>query len=252
MKQTSEPSDGIADGGSPLGGDVPLPPATARKPRAKRPPAPPADEVPTAEPAQVAAPKRAAGPGARRRAENAARRPARRAADAAGTPGSGEPDSPSLSDESGATATEPPAPDATKGTEVAGAGVPTDVVEVLSEVRELLVDARRLADARATSELAVAAVVQQQQAMIVRIDQAARRAQNIDVLRHLVGQFLRESRVRAVGTIESPEQFPGASADGTWEVVEPAYVDIQTGRLIQPGRAVPMTTEGDAEEEDLA
>jgi|GEM_PF-1400999 len=122
---------------------------------------------------------------------------------------------------------------------------------MLSDIRDLLLDARRAADARATSELAVAAVVQQQQAMIVRIDQAARRAQNIDVLRHLVGQFLRESRVRAVTTIESIDQFPGASTDAAWQVVEPAYVDMQTGRLIQPGRAVPMTHGEETDGEDL-
>jgi len=124
-----------------------------------------------------------------------------------------------------------------------------DLAELLAEVRDLVVRTSRLPDARTTSDLAVAALVQQQQAMVVRLDQTARRAQNVDVLRHLVRQFLREVRVRAVETVESVEFFPGATSDGAWVVTDPAYVDVQSGRLVQPGRAVQTSSREPGSEE---
>lgn len=147
--------------------------------------------------------------------------------------------------------TSPGAPEEAPGTTETGLPVSSssaDVVprdawstEVLADLRDFLVEMRGQTNARATTDLAIAAMVQQQQAMIVRLDQAARRAQSVEVLRHLVGQFLRDVRVRVVTSVEDPDHFPGIGTVGTWEVVEPAYVDLQSGRLVQPGRVAPAT-----------
>jgi len=108
---------------------------------------------------------------------------------------------------------------------------------LLRELRDTVTHLRGTADLRSQTDLALAAVVQQQQAMVVRLHQAARRAQSVEVLRHMVMQFLRETHVRVVTSIEDAALFPGVGAEGIWEVVEPAYVDGQTGRLVQPGTA---------------
>ncbi|WP_148234398.1 hypothetical protein [Cellulomonas flavigena] len=116
-------------------------------------------------------------------------------------------------------------------------GDPTELELLIRELRDTISQLRAAPDLRSHTDLALAAVAQQQQAMVVRLHQAARRAQSVEVLRHMIVQFLRETHVRVVTSIEDTAFFPGVGAEGKWEVVEPAYVDGHTGRLVQPGTA---------------
>lgn len=98
-------------------------------------------------------------------------------------------------------------------------------------------------------ELAIAAMVHQQQALVVRLSQMAQRATSVDVVRAMTDQALREVRVRRVETIEDPLWFPGVDDPTSYDVMAPAYVDLATSRLIQAGVAVerPTTTTTDPE-----
>ncbi|MBO0919794.1 hypothetical protein J1G42_03005 [Cellulomonas sp. zg-ZUI222] len=134
-------------------------------------------------------------------------------------------------------ASQPPPDAPQQASASAHATDPTELEALVRELRDAVSHLRGTADLRSQTDLALAAVVQQQQAMVVRLHQAARRAQSVEVLRHMVMQFLRETHIRVVTSIEDAALFPGVGPEGTWEVVEPAYVDGQTGRLVQPGTA---------------
>jgi hypothetical protein len=74
---------------------------------------------------------------------------------------------------------------------------------------------------------------------LAQLSRAVRRGANADQLASLVQEWMQQAGLLAV---EEPnpdlyEILEGAPADGTLEVVSPAYVDAQNGRLVAMGQA---------------
>lgn len=128
-------------------------------------------------------------------------------------------------------------------------GPSPDLAAVLASLEEMRVALGRVE--RATGNIAayddqsqrrvVSAVIQDCQALMVRVDQLIRTAKSLEVAQMLMSDHLRDAGLRRVSSLEDGDSswFIAVEGEGhAGTVLEAAYVDVETHRVVHHGRVI--------------